>query len=50
MFRTFKMKKKWPFKMPKKYLSMKISDLREMHGIKVLVPEEMKYIPLERVN
>ena len=50
MFRTFKMKKKWPFKMPEEYLSMKISDLREMHGIKVLLPEEMKYIPLERVN
>ena len=50
MFRTFKMKKKWPFKMPEEYLSMKISDLREMHGIKVLLPEEMNYIPLERVN
>ncbi|MAV61233.1 MAG: hypothetical protein CMQ83_02595 [Gammaproteobacteria bacterium] len=50
MFRTFKMKKKWPFKMPEEYLSMKISDLREMHGIKVLLPEEMTYIPLERVN
>ena len=50
MFRTFKMKKKWPFKMPEEYLSMKISDLREMHGIKVLLPEEMKYIPFERVN
>ena len=50
MFRTFKMKKKWPFKMPEEYISMKISDLREMHGIKVLLPEEMKYIPLERVN
>ena len=50
MFRTFKMKKKWPFKMPEEYLSMKISDLREMHGIKVLLPGEMKYIPFERVN
>ena len=50
MFRTFKMKKKWPFKMPEEYLSMKISDLREMHGIKVLLPEEMNYIPLERDN
>ena len=50
VFRTFKMKKKWPFKMPEEYLSMKISDLREMHGIKVLLPEEMKYIPFERVN
>ena len=26
MFRAFKMKKKWPFKMPEEYLSMKISD------------------------
>ncbi len=50
IFRTFKMKKKWPFKMPEEYLSMKISDLREMYGIKVLLPEEMKYIPFERVN
>tara|TARA_A100000164_G_scaffold334589_1_gene325951 strand:+ start:588 stop:1091 length:504 start_codon:yes stop_codon:yes gene_type:complete len=50
MFRTFKMKKKWPFKMPEEYLSMKISNLRKMHGIKVLLPEEMTYIPLERVN
>ena len=50
MFRAFKMKKKWPFKMPEEYLSMKISDLREMHGIKVLLPKEMKYIPFERVN
>ena len=50
MFRTFKMKKKWPFKMPEEYLSMKISDLREMHGIKVLQPEEMEYVPLERLS
>ena len=50
IFRTFRMKKKWPFKMPEEYLSMKISDLREMHGIKVLLPREMKYIPFERVN
>ena len=50
IFRTLKMKKKWPFKMPEEYLSMKISDLREMHGIKVLLPEEMKYIPFERVT
>ena len=50
MFRTLKMKKKWPFKMPEEYLSMKILDLREMYGIKVLLPEEMKYIPLKRVN
>ena len=50
MFRTFKMKKKWPFKMPEEYLSMKISDLREMHGIKVLLPEEMEYVPLKRLS
>ena len=50
MFRALKMKKKWPFKMPEEYLSMKVSDLREMHGIKVLLPEEMSYIPLERAN
>jgi len=48
IFRTFKMKKKWPFKMPEEYLSMKISDLREMHGIKILHPEEMQYTPIER--
>ena len=50
IFRTFKMKKKWPFKMPERYLAMKISDLREMHGIKVLLPEEMNYVSLKRVN
>ena len=48
MFRAFKMKKKWPFKMPEEYLSMKISDLRKEHGIKILLPEERKYIPLKR--
>ncbi|GIS35244.1 MAG: hypothetical protein Ct9H90mP6_05010 [Gammaproteobacteria bacterium] len=37
--------------MPEDYLSMKISDLREMHGIKILLPEEMQYIPgKERLN
>ena len=50
IFRTFKMKKKWPFTMPEHYLAMKISDLREMHGIKVLLPEEMNYVSLKRVN
>ena len=50
IFRTFKMKKKWPFKMPEEYLSMKISDLREMHGIKVLLLEEMEYAPLKRLS
>ena len=48
IFRSFKMKKKWPFKMPEEYLSMKISDLREQHGIKILLPEEMQYKPIER--
>ena len=50
MFRAFKMKKKWPFQMPEEYLTMKVSDLRKMHGIKVLHPEEMNYIPLKRAN
>ena len=48
IFRAFKMKKKWPFKMPDEYLSMKISDLREEHGIKVLLPQEMGYTQLDR--
>ena len=42
------MKKKWPFKMPEEYLTKKISDLREEHGIKILQPEEMQYISIER--
>ena len=50
MFRAFKMKKKWPFKVPEEYLSMKISDLRKEHGIQVLHVEEMEYVPIERVN
>ena len=45
IYRTFRMKKKWPFKMPDEYMSMKISELRETHGIKVLLPEEMNYLP-----
>ena len=48
MFRAFKMKKKWPFKMPEEYLSLKISDLREEHGIKILLPDELQYTPIER--
>ena len=48
IFRALKMKKKWPFKMPEKYLKMKISDLREEHGIKILLPEELQYTPIER--
>ena len=50
MFRAFKMKKKWPLKVPEEYLSMKISDLRKEHGIQVLLGEEMKYVPVERIN
>tara|TARA_B100000073_G_scaffold323540_1_gene305705 strand:+ start:304 stop:810 length:507 start_codon:yes stop_codon:yes gene_type:complete len=50
VFKTFKMKKKWPFKVPEEYLSMKISDLREIHGIEVLLPEEMEYVPIKRLN
>ena len=50
IFRTLRMKKKWPFKMPEHYLAMKISDLRKIHGIKILLPEEMKYRPLKRVK
>jgi len=36
--------------MPEDYLSMKISDLREMHGIKILLPEEMLYAPVTRID
>ena len=28
---------------------IKISDLREIHGIKVLQPKEMQYIPIVRL-
>ena len=45
IFRTFKMKKKWPFKMPDEYMDMKISDLRKAHGIQILLDEEMNYLP-----
>ena len=48
MFKAFKMKKKWPFKMPEEYLSMKISDLREEHGIKILLSDELQYTPIDR--
>ena len=50
IFRAFNMKKKWPFKVPEEYLSIKISDLRKKHGIQVLLPEEMQYIPIERTS
>ena len=46
VFRTFKMKKKWPFQVPERYLNMKISDLRKMHGIVVLKKEDLNYAPL----
>ena len=45
IYRTFKMKKKWPFKMPDEYMSMKISDLRELHGINILTTSELNYKP-----
>tara|TARA_B100001559_G_scaffold282282_1_gene256320 strand:+ start:9855 stop:10382 length:528 start_codon:yes stop_codon:yes gene_type:complete len=32
----FKMKKKWPLKVPDSYLERKICDLREEHGIQIL--------------
>jgi len=47
IFRTFKMKKKWPFQMPEEYLDMKISDLREIHGINVLSQDELNYAPIK---
>ena len=50
MFRAFKMKKKWPLQVPEDFLSMKISDLREEHGIQILLSEEMEYMPVERIN
>ena len=45
VYRTFDMKKKWPFKMPDEYMSMKISDLRELHGINILTTSELNYKP-----
>ena len=47
IFRTFKMKKKWPFQMPEEYLNIKISELRKIHGIKVLSSEELTYCPTQ---
>jgi hypothetical protein len=41
------MKKKWPFKVPEEYLNMKIEDLRDVHGIRILENEEHNYSPLE---
>ena len=50
MFRALKMNKKWPFRMPEEYLKLKISDLRKEHGIKILLPEEMSYVPVKRIK
>jgi hypothetical protein len=36
------MKKKWPFKSYEAYLKMRICDVREEFGIKILLPEERK--------
>ena len=47
IFRTFKMKKKWPFQMPDSYLNMKISELREMHGINILTSKELNCSPTQ---
>ena len=47
IYRTFKMKKKWPFKVPEEYLNMKIVDLRNIHGIRVLEKTDLNYSPLE---
>jgi len=47
IFRALKMKKKWPFQMPDAYLTMKISDLREIHGINILTSDELNYHPTQ---
>ena len=44
-FRTRKMKRKWPFKVPEDYLDIKISHLRKLHGIIILKPNELNYEP-----
>jgi len=44
-FRTRKMKKKWPFQMPEEYLDMRISHLRDLHGINILSQEDLNYTP-----
>ncbi len=36
----FKMKKKWPLKVPESYLKRKICDLREEYGIQILSADE----------
>ena len=44
-FKTFKMSKKWPFQVPEKYLNVKVSKLRKIHGIDILTSEELNYSP-----
>ena len=39
--KTKKMKKKWSYFVPKSYLSLKISDLRDEYGISILTKEEL---------
>ena len=40
--KTKKMKKKWPYIVPKSYLSCQISDLRDDYGILVLTEKELR--------
>ena len=40
--RARRMKKKWPFKHYKEYIKMRICDIRDEFGIKILLPEERK--------
>ena len=47
IYRTFKMKMKWPFKVPEEYLNMKIVDLRNIHGIHILEKRDHNYTPLK---
>ena len=39
--KTKLMKKKWSYFVPKSYLSLKISDLRNEYGISILTKEEL---------
>ena len=45
--RTRKMKKKGPFQMPEEYLDIKICDLRDEFGIKILLSEDLVYKPTQ---
>ena len=40
--KTKLMKKKWSYFVPKSYLSLKISDLRDEYGISILTKEELR--------